>query len=161
MMHKVSLNAPLNFILNRAKTMKESEFTYRQLCMPLLLTLVFSTACVRVYVPIGAPSSTSSDAKSERDEATLTSQRLKSESAVIVDARTPGEFDEKHYHGAVNIPHDVTSIDVTVLGSNLERPVLIYCRSGKRAELLRTRILALGYTNTINGGGLEELLELK
>jgi phage shock protein E len=141
--------------------MGNKVYIHRLFSALLTLALFGSASCVRVYVPFGAHSSTASEQLTKEGDSTVISQRLNSANSLIIDARSPSEFDEKHYPGAINIPHDSPSIDTTALGSNLDRPVLIYCRSGKRAELLRTRLLALGYSNTINGGGLEELQNKK
>lgn len=56
----------------------------------------------------------------------------KSPDLFILDVRTPEEFNQKHLPDAVNIPVDELSGRVGELPEN--RPLLIYCRSGIRAE---------------------------
>ena len=56
----------------------------------------------------------------------------KSPDVFILDVRTPEEFNRKHLPDAVNIPVDELSGRVDELPEN--RPLLIYCRSGIRAE---------------------------
>lgn len=138
--------------------MRFLSFTLGVACTVVLLS---TTSCVRVYVPFEGNSPTAANQSSEEATSELISQRLRSETALIIDARSPTEFGEKHYPGSINIPHDEAAIDPALLGSNLDRPILVYCRSGKRSELLRTRLIALGYRNVINGGSLEELEKLK
>lgn len=56
----------------------------------------------------------------------------KSPDVFILDVRTPEEFNRKHLPDAVNIPVDELSGRVDELPEN--KALLIYCRSGIRAE---------------------------
>ena len=51
---------------------------------------------------------------------------------LILDVRTAQEFAEGHLPGAINIPHDVVSGDDPRLKGWKDKPVLVYCRSGRR-----------------------------
>ena len=53
--------------------------------------------------------------------------------ALIVDVRTPEEFADGHYPGAINIPHDTILGGLEQLGVTEETPVILYCRSGNRS----------------------------
>lgn len=142
--------------------MKRSEYKNRIAGAFILLGVLGSSSCVQVYVPLGGSSPSGSEiTASENVDTNLVLQRVTSGQSIVIDARTKSEFEEEHFPGAINIPHDVPAIDTNLLGSNLERPVVVYCRSGKRAEALRSRLLNLGYRNTINGGGLKDLQKIK
>lgn len=59
---------------------------------------------------------------------------IQSHNTQLVDVRTPEEFDESHISGAVNI--DVKSADFmprAMQSLSKERPVYVYCRSGRRS----------------------------
>ena len=49
----------------------------------------------------------------------------------ILDVRTPGEFAQKHLPSAVNIP--VEELKGRIDEVPVDRPVVVYCRSGMRA----------------------------
>lgn len=66
--------------------------------------------------------------------------RLVAEGALLLDVRTPEEFDEAHIDGAVNIPLSEIERRIAELGSK-SRPVVLYCRSGNRSGQA-ARILA-------------------
>lgn len=63
----------------------------------------------------------------------------------LIDARSPAEYSTQHVTGAVNIPHDQVDEFADRLPANLSEPVVIYCRSGMRAGLLKEQLAARGY----------------
>lgn len=69
------------------------------------------------------------------------------ETFTLVDARTSSEFEISHINGAVNVPHDSTDDVLSSLPSDLHAPIVIYCKTGKRARHLQEKLLARGYTN--------------
>ncbi|MGI9342650.1 MAG: rhodanese-like domain-containing protein [Gammaproteobacteria bacterium] len=66
---------------------------------------------------------------------------------VLIDARSPEEFGEQHLPGAINIPFDAVDANAERLPEDLLKPVVIYCRSGKRAGLLKDELVARGHTD--------------
>ncbi|GAB1457573.1 MAG: rhodanese-like domain-containing protein [Spirochaetia bacterium] len=71
---------------------------------------------------------------------------------LILDVRTKEEFDGGHLPGAVLIPYDV-------LGSNLsepdkKRPIVVYCRSGRRSGIAATTLVEMGYESVFDLGGI-------
>ena len=73
---------------------------------------------------------------------------------VILDVRTPDEFDTGYIPGAVNLPIDELSTTVNYLISDKEQIILIYCRSGVRsADALRI-LINMGYWNAFDFGGI-------
>ena len=83
----------------------------------------------------------------------LSQQELLSDSpagALILDVRTPAEFEAGHVPNALNIPHDELASRLEELDSEMDRPVVVYCRSGKRAGLAGSVLLAAGYTDVLH-----------
>ena len=75
---------------------------------------------------------------------------------VIIDVRTPEEFATGHLVGAINI--DVNSPDfrdqVMALDKNGE--YFVYCRSGNRSGQAIGQMTQMGFTDTTNGGSVQE-----
>ena len=88
----------------------------------LLSALLLASPCLALELPEPCALSPA--------EATEVYAELKDD-LVILDVRTPGEFAEGHAEGALLIPVDELSSRVEEVPD--DRPVLILCRSGRRA----------------------------
>ncbi|MBV6417090.1 MAG: Thiosulfate sulfurtransferase GlpE [Steroidobacteraceae bacterium] len=64
---------------------------------------------------------------------------------VVLDVRTPEEFAAGHVPGAINIPHDQVKDRLAELGASKDRPIVVYCRSGKRAAKALAILHDAGY----------------
>jgi phage shock protein E len=64
--------------------------------------------------------------------------------ARVIDVRTAGEFAEGHVPGAVNIPFDQLGARAAELGDPA-RPVVLYCRTGRRSGLAAGTLRGLGF----------------
>ncbi len=74
-------------------------------------------------------------ASPETISADVLAARLQSgEKVLVVDVRTPAEFASGHLPGAINLPHANITGDEEVLRQWKEQPVMLYCRSGRRAS---------------------------
>ena len=78
--------------------------------------------------------------------------------ALIVDVRTPEEFANGHYPGAINIPHETILEGLNQLGVTADTSVILYCRSGNRSGQAEQVLQEKGFTEARNAGGLETLL---
>jgi rhodanese-related sulfurtransferase len=66
---------------------------------------------------------------------------------VIVDVRTPEEFQQGHVPNAINIPLSKIIKDPTVLMSSKQRAIVLYCRSGYRTGKAVEALQKEGYQN--------------
>lgn len=73
---------------------------------------------------------------------------------LVVDVRTPEEFEEKHIPGAVLVPNESIADEPPAALPDREQMLLIYCRSGNRSKQAAAKLAALGYTNVIEFGGI-------
>ncbi len=115
-----------------------------------------------------APAAKSSDdlvseARAQITEvSTATASEAYDAGAVVLDVREPYEYEKGHVPGAVNVPRGVMEFRVDELDvfegltdeARLEKPILVYCRSGKRAALAAARLQEMGYSDvsSIEGG---------
>ena len=89
--------------------------------------------------------------------------RLKSSSSnnssgpIVIDVRTPGEFQSGAYPGATNIPLDELQMRIDELGSK-SREITLYCASGARSAYGQRVLQQLGFTNVKNGGGIMQMM---
>jgi len=72
---------------------------------------------------------------------------------LLLDVRTPEEFQAGHIPGAINIPHEQVASRVAEL--DLENGVAVYCTKGPRARLGEQALLAAGASDVLHlEGGL-------
>jgi rhodanese-related sulfurtransferase len=69
---------------------------------------------------------------------------------LILDVRTPGEYAEGHVPGAKNIPYDQVGSRMSELDLTPDRPVVVYCKSGKRAAKAAHTLVEAGQENVLH-----------
>ena len=75
---------------------------------------------------------------------------------IILDVRTPEEFADKHIPEAINIPNETISTEEIPELPNKDQLILVYCRSGNRSKQASEKLVALGYTNIVEFGGIND-----
>lgn len=75
---------------------------------------------------------------------------------IILDVRTPGEFEEKHIPGAINVANETIGTDEIPELPDKDQLILVYCRSGNRSKQASEKLAALGYTNVVEFGGIND-----
>jgi len=70
--------------------------------------------------------------------------------AFLVDVRTPYEFSEGSVKGAVNIPLDKISNQISTFKN--KKNIVVFCRSGSRSSMAKSILAKNGIQNVINGG---------
>ena len=81
------------------------------------------------------------------------------DAAVLLDVRSADEYASGHLQGARNIPHDRIAAEIVAAVPDKTAVVILYCRSGRRAETAMKAMRDLGYENVSNFGGLEDAQE--
>ena len=75
---------------------------------------------------------------------------------IILDVRTPEEFSDKHIPGAINIPNETIGTTEIPELPKKDQLILVYCRSGNRSKQASEKLAALGYTNIVEFGGIND-----
>ena len=76
------------------------------------------------------------------------------ENYILLDVRRADEFEAGHIPGAVNLPNEEIGTEEIPSLPDKEQTIYIYCRSGNRSKQAADKLLALGYTNLIEFGGI-------
>ena len=76
------------------------------------------------------------------------------ENYIILDVRTAEEFAEKHIPNAINIPNETIGSEEIAELPDKNQLILVYCRSGNRSKQASEKLVALGYTNIYEFGGI-------
>jgi len=112
--------------------------------MSLLLMLLTIISC-----------GSSSSSKVNNVDAKAFQQSIQKEAgAILLDVRTPDEFNQGHIEGAVNINFNDKNFGSQVMALDKTKPILVYCLSGGRSGEASGMLAANGFTNVtqLNGG---------
>jgi len=116
--------------------------------LPLFLSLLLLAGCA---VPVGQKASYR---QITMDEAITVMKE--SHGYIILDVRTPAEFAEKHIPGAINVPNETIGSEQIPELSDKDQLILVYCRIGNRSKQASEKLSALGYTNIVEFGGIND-----
>jgi len=72
--------------------------------------------------------------------------RIEASSITVIDVRQPDEYAAGHVPGAINIPHDQIDQHLQQISTLKQKPVLLYCRSGRRAAMAEEALSKQGFT---------------
>ena len=73
--------------------------------------------------------------------------------AVVLDVRTPGEFEKGHLQNAINIDWNGDKFDSQLATLDKTKPVYVYCLSGGRSKSAADKMRKSGFENVIELSG--------
>lgn len=73
---------------------------------------------------------------------------------IILDVRTAAEYESGHIRDAILIPNETITDTMPALLPDLNAKILVYCRSGNRSAQAAKKLIAIGYTNVYDFGGI-------
>lgn len=80
---------------------------------------------------------------------------MRTSSVIVVDVREPHEYAFGHIHGAINIPlGEIVPGRILPELPDLEKTILVYCRSGRRSGMAGHIMANTGYHDVRNFGGV-------
>ena len=123
-----------------------------------MLALAAPPVCAGCVTADPAASAAHESGLSDRDPELA--RRLVAEGALLLDVRTPEEFGARRIEGAVNIPVDdldgrMGEIE-SLTGGDETTPIVVYCATGRRAGIAKQKLLAAGYGQVTNLGGIDD-----
>jgi len=75
---------------------------------------------------------------------------------VVIDVRTPQEFQAGHVPGALLIPYEQIGQKIASANVAKDDHVVLYCRSGRRSGIAMSTLKSMGFSNVENYGSLEQ-----
>lgn len=111
----------------------------------LLVTLLSSTLLLSPLAR-GNDDQNASPAIDTIPQQTLLNYLGGKENFTMIDARSADEYAAGHIWGAVHVAHDA-DLAASELPDDRAAPLVVYCKSGIRAQELQGRLLEAGYTN--------------
>ena len=116
-----------------------------------LVVLVF----IFMFVMVGCSSSEGESMKSGK----ITCNQMKeimseNSNAILVDVRYDNEYKEGHLDNAINIDYNYINRVGNIEGVDLNTPIIVYCKSGKRSEAAYNTLVSLGYNHVYDLGAI-------
>lgn len=81
-------------------------------------------------------------------------QMISYQGAIVIDVRTTDEYRARHVPGALHFPVESLGMDLHYLG-DFNRPIIVYCRSGRRSAAAMKTLIQAGFGEVYNMGPLE------
>ncbi|WP_294465863.1 rhodanese-like domain-containing protein [uncultured Anaerofustis sp.] len=81
-------------------------------------------------------------------------EMMELDDVTILDVRREDEYKSGHIKNAVLVPNETISNEVLEEIPNLEKTILVYCRSGKRSKDASMKLVDIGYKNIYDFGGI-------
>jgi len=72
----------------------------------------------------------------------------------LIDVRSPVEFGQGALNGAINMP--IENFQILKSDIDTDKPVLLYCRTGARSEMVKNYLNQLGFERVHNIGGYRQ-----
>lgn len=79
--------------------------------------------------------------------------KMENPEVLVLDVRTPDEFNQGHIKGAKNINVLDHSFNKKVAKLSKDQPIVVYCRSGSRSAKAQSIMEDQGFTETYNVRG--------
>ncbi len=81
---------------------------------------------------------------------------IDNEDVIILDVRTPEEYNSGHIENAVLLPVTEIPDKAEAVLADKEAKILVYCRSGNRSATAAKDLIKMGYTNVYDFGGIND-----
>lgn len=78
---------------------------------------------------------------------------------IWIDVRTADEFNIGHLEGATHIPYEEIAARISEITTDKDATIHLYCRSGNRSGIAQQTLQMMGFKNTVNEGGYEDILQ--
>ncbi len=83
-------------------------------------------------------------------------KELDKNGAILLDVRSPQEYEEGHLDGAILLPEYELKENANQILKNKKEVIIVYCSSGIRSKKAQKELMELGYEYVYNlKGGLE------
>ncbi len=75
---------------------------------------------------------------------------------VWIDVRTLEENAARSLPGHLNIPHEEIGQKIAEHNIDLDQPIRLYCRTGRRSGIATDVLKSMGYTDVENAGTIDD-----
>ncbi len=102
-----------------------------------------------LLAPLGVQAGDKADKQPVISQQALMANQMSAAPYVILDVRTAKEFADGHLKNALNIPHTELADRLAELPGK-DAPIVVHCRSGKRAAIAEQLLKEKGYSHILH-----------
>lgn len=77
-------------------------------------------------------------------------ERIYKKGAILIDVRSPQEYNEGHLQGAICIPSYELKRKIKKVMQDKNKDIIVYCSTGSRSKKAKRILESIGYTNVYN-----------
>ncbi len=114
----------------------------------LLMPLIFLASC-------GNKQTGDDNTPVLRDTASLEKYLKENDKAILVDVRSPAEYEGGHIPNATLLPVENVAQKAEDVLKDKEAPIVVYCRSGSRSAKAAKLLRKAGYNTVIDFGSIK------
>lgn len=89
------------------------------------------------------------------DNAYIAARRAENADLLLIDVRSQQEFELARIPGAISIPRGTAEFQIAEQVRDADQEIILYCRTGNRAALVKKALDVQGYRNVSVHGGFE------
>lgn len=115
--------------------------------------LSFILAALFMVVVSACSNAQDETVKTELSPAEFSTELKNTPDAVLVDVRTHSEFASGHLQNAKNIDWNGDAFETEIAQLDKEKPVLVYCQSGRRSDAAAEKMREMGFKNVLELDG--------
>ena len=148
--------------------MKFSKMKFTSLLSTIALSMMFTAACSQDEAKPAETTTTEEAATSEVAKEIAEIKTMKGEDLVkqnsakkkdevlIIDVRSSEEYKAGHIPNAINISVDETESRLNEIEDYKDKPVIVYCNSGKKSQDSAEILVNNGFQDVTNAEGVKE-----
>lgn len=106
--------------------------------------------------PAPSPSSSGAPAAYRKITAEEAKRMIDAGGVTVVDVRRADEYAQSHIPGALLVPNEEIGANAPEALPDKDAVLLVHCRSGVRSRQAADKLLALGYQNVYDFGGIAD-----
>lgn len=130
----------------------------RRILISLTAAIVLSVVTLTSCTPSATSSSSSSASVTAAQVKSITAKdakaRLDQKGTILLDVRTEEEYKQQRIAGSILIPDTEIKARAAKELPDKNATIIVYCRSGRRSALAAKDLIAMGYTNVYDLGGI-------
>lgn len=132
----------------------------------LIISMVLATGCAEKPADTDAPAQTETPAETPVEIAkikTMTGKELveqnsakKKDEILIIDVRSPEEYQAGHIENAININIEGFEDNLSIIEDKKDFPIILYCNSGKKSGQAAEILVNNGFKDVTNADGVKQ-----